>query len=204
MADCPRLVIFDMDEVLFRLNRKRRLHTLAALTGLPPERIDETIWRSGFDDDCDRGRYSAEECHRETCARLGVRLSVEELIGARITAMAPIASVWRMAAAVRQRAALAMLTNNNLLLKRELPRHFPQVPELFGAHAFFSAELGLSKPDPEIFREVARRVGQRPEETLLIDDGAGYVEGARAAGLQAHRFRTSTALRQELHARGLL
>jgi putative hydrolase of the HAD superfamily len=49
-----------------------------------------------------------------------------------------------------------------------------------------SADVGLAKPDPAIFRLAAERLGVVPEACLMIDDQAQHVEGARAAGLRAH------------------
>ena len=43
----------------------------------------------------------------------------------------------------------------------------------------------MLKPGREIFDEVVRRIGVRPEEILFIDDSIANVEGARAAGLNA-------------------
>jgi putative hydrolase of the HAD superfamily len=48
-----------------------------------------------------------------------------------------------------------------------------------------SAELGLAKPDPEIFHVAAARLGQPPEAGLFIDDNPAYADGARRAGLRA-------------------
>ena len=49
-----------------------------------------------------------------------------------------------------------------------------------------SADVGLAKPDPAIFRLAAERLGVAPEACLMIDDQAQHIEGARAAGLRAH------------------
>ncbi|MCK5803065.1 MAG: HAD-IA family hydrolase [Lentisphaeria bacterium] len=49
-----------------------------------------------------------------------------------------------------------------------------------------SAEVGLEKPFPEIFRETARRLGAAPARTLHVGDTwADDVEGALNAGLRA-------------------
>ena len=52
----------------------------------------------------------------------------------------------------------------------------------------YSCDLGVAKPDPAFFAAAARRVGARPASILFIDDGAGNVEGARAAGLAAEQW----------------
>jgi epoxide hydrolase-like predicted phosphatase len=46
-----------------------------------------------------------------------------------------------------------------------------------------SGQEGLRKPDPEIFRLAARRVGAQPNACVFVDDIAPNVEGARAVGM---------------------
>jgi 2-haloacid dehalogenase len=67
-----------------------------------------------------------------------------------------------------------------------------------------SGEVGVAKPDPEIFDELCRRFGLRPESTIFIDDRADNVDAARALGFTAHHFSTAAGLRSELVALGLL
>ena len=52
---------------------------------------------------------------------------------------------------------------------------------------FYSCELGVAKPDPAYFAEAARRLGTEPGRTLLLDDNADNVAGAKA-GLVAELF----------------
>ena len=53
---------------------------------------------------------------------------------------------------------------------------------------FFSAKMGLTKPDPEIFLTVCREVSTDPSEALFIDDSAKNIEGAKSAGLTTYLF----------------
>jgi putative hydrolase of the HAD superfamily len=50
---------------------------------------------------------------------------------------------------------------------------------------FYSAHLGVKKPDLEFFAKVQAAVGLRGEEMLLIDDSRKNVDAARTAGWQA-------------------
>lgn len=64
---------------------------------------------------------------------------------------------------------------------------------------FVSCHLGLRKPDPAIFRRVARELSRSPAECLLIDDRARNCEAARAEGMPAIHFQgSSDHLRREL------
>lgn len=194
----PRVVLFDMDGVLCRYDFPRRLASLSAMTGLPAETIEEIIWRRGFDEEGDQGRYTATEYHRLFCERLGVELTREQWARARADAMTPREEVLAMARAVKRRCVVAMLTNNGPLLRETIAGVFPPVPEIFGERAFFSCDLGAAKPSPAVFAAVLARLDAGADETLFIDDEAGYVAGAAEAGLRTHHFRSAAALRETL------
>ena len=58
------------------------------------------------------------------------------------------------------------------------------VSELFDA-VVISGEVGLHKPEPEIFRLGAERVGAEPEECVFVDDLRENCAGAEAVGMTA-------------------
>lgn len=53
---------------------------------------------------------------------------------------------------------------------------------------YFSCEMKMRKPDPEIFLVVCNENNLVPSETLFIDDSIQHVEGAKKAGLQAYHL----------------
>ncbi len=67
-----------------------------------------------------------------------------------------------------------------------------------------SAELGLLKPEPAIYRAACARFGRQPGDFLFIDDSAANITAARALGFDAHHFTDAAELRPALEARGLL
>lgn len=55
----------------------------------------------------------------------------------------------------------------------------------FFKHVTFSDEVGIRKPDPEIFHRTLRAVGGEPKESVHVgDDAILDVQGARAAGMR--------------------
>jgi HAD superfamily hydrolase (TIGR01509 family) len=70
-------------------------------------------------------------------------------------------------------------------------------------HRFLSHELGLVKPDREIFEHVLARLGCPADRVLFLDDNLINVEGARAAGLHAERARGLAEVRSALARHGL-
>jgi HAD superfamily hydrolase (TIGR01509 family) len=47
-----------------------------------------------------------------------------------------------------------------------------------------SAEVGLPKPDPAVFRRALELLGVRPERALHVGDSESDETGARAAGMR--------------------
>jgi 2-haloacid dehalogenase len=66
-----------------------------------------------------------------------------------------------------------------------------------------SGEIGLIKPDIEIYDKHARDFGLDPAHTVFIDDSYPNVEGARAAGWQAVHFTGAETLKADLVALGV-
>jgi len=88
-----------------------------------------------------------------------------------------------------KRCPVYLLSNTNLphrIRFRELfrERFGGSFDELF-VRCFYSDELHLRKPDPEIYRSVARQIGTPPGKLLFIDDNAANVSAARGEGWQA-------------------
>jgi putative hydrolase of the HAD superfamily len=69
--------------------------------------------------------------------------------------------------------------------------------------AVVSAEVGLMKPDPAIFRHAAETFGLIPAETVFFDDIQANVDGARAIGMEARLFTTARRCEEDLRALGL-
>ncbi|MFC9243504.1 HAD family hydrolase [Streptomyces sp. NPDC057136] len=62
--------------------------------------------------------------------------------------------------------------------------------ELFDA-VVISCEVGMRKPEPEIFRHTARLLDRRPEECVFVDDLGRNVRAASALGMATVHHRTA-------------
>ncbi len=109
-----------------------------------------------------------------------------------------------LAAAVRRKARVAVLTNNNLLVKRSVDAVFPELRPIFGEDFYVSAEFGARKPEPDVYLACLFRLGAAPNAALFIDDSARNVDGAERAGLHTHLYRSSAELEQALKREALL
>jgi glucose-1-phosphatase len=197
------LVIFDMDDVLGHLDRRMRLELLAAATGQPAELIHERIWASDFEPGAECGLYSTGSDYlAEFNRRLGSNLSRAQWVAARRTATSLNGDVLEIAVNVVARCATSVLTNNGPLLREALDEILPEVERLFGVRAYASCQLGARKPTRLVFERLLARFDVAPARAVFIDDYVDFIEGARAAGLNAIHFSDASALRQDLRALG--
>jgi 2-haloacid dehalogenase len=94
------------------------------------------------------------------------------------------------------------LTNWSAVCWEGIPESIPVLQRLEGI--VVSGELGISKPDPAIFRHLEERFGLSGDELLFFDDSPGNVDAARAVGWHAALFTTPAAARAEVVRAGLL
>ena len=86
---------------------------------------------------------------------------------------------------------------------------FPVARERYDFLGWFDAlvisgEVGVSKPDPRIYRHLLERTGFDPGRTLFVDDVAANVAVAADHGMRTHLFRDPPALRADLQSLELL
>ncbi|ASO22489.1 HAD superfamily hydrolase (TIGR01509 family) [Actinoalloteichus hoggarensis] len=101
----------------------------------------------------------------------------------------PLVAVVRSARAAGLRTAL--------LSNAEGRRADDGLDELFDA-VVISGEVGLSKPDPQIYRLTAERLGLSTVECVFVDDLRGNVTGAVLAGMVGIHHQTVPATVAEL------
>ena len=124
------------------------------------------------------GEIAEDEFERRFGARLGLADS-SQLIDSLFAGMIPEES---MTAAVRSARAAGVPTA--LVSNSWSVDHYDRemLAELFDA-VVISAEVGMHKPQPEIYLLAAERVGRSPQSCLFVDDLRENCDGAAAVGM---------------------
>lgn len=200
-----RNIVFDMGHVLMYFLPKvyvERLHV--------PEEDREPVLREVFRSvewiRLDRGNITEEEAAAAMSARLPERLgeTVRELVSG--WWKGPLIPVEGMEALVAELKSMGygiyLLSNAG----KRLPEYFDRIP---GAQYFdgriVSAEWGVLKPQPEIYRILLETYHLEAEECFFIDDQLINVEGACYVGLSGMVFDGDIGrLRQKLREAGVM
>jgi putative hydrolase of the HAD superfamily len=121
--------------------------------------------------------------------RFGPRLGLSDpngLIDAMFSGMRPEPSMVEAVRALRRAGLKTALVSNSWSVDhydREL------LAELFD-QTLISGELGMHKPQPEIFELAAQRLEVEPRSCIFVDDLRENCEGAEAVAMTAVRHRT--------------
>jgi putative hydrolase of the HAD superfamily len=194
-ANRPDAIVFDIGEVLLRLDFSRLLAALKLAPGGPGPAID-ALNRWDLYDAYERGALPESEFRAKFSARLGRQLSQEafcELWNSVI--VGEVRGIAALVEALAAEVPLYALTNSNETHVRHcLERYafFSRFRRVFSSH-----ELRGRKPEPEVFAAVAKQAGIAPERLLFVDDREENVAGALRAGFQAEVCRRSP---DDLHA----
>ncbi|MEO0472693.1 MAG: HAD family phosphatase [Bacteroidota bacterium] len=83
---------------------------------------------------------------------------------------------------------LALLSNTN---EHHFHCYVDECRDLFNQldYLFLSFEMGMRKPDAEIYETALQEAGWKASETLFFDDSLSNIEGAKAIGLQTAHIR---------------
>jgi epoxide hydrolase-like predicted phosphatase len=140
------------------------------------------------------GRIEEGEFERRFAERLGLE-DAADLIDSMFRGMKPCEP---MVAAVR--AARACGVHTGLVSNSWSTSHYDRamLAELFDA-AVISADVGLHKPQPEIYLLASQRLGVEPEGCVFVDDLRENCAGAEAVGMTAilHRDVAATVAQLE-------
>lgn len=69
--------------------------------------------------------------------------------------------------------------------------------------AFISTDMGMKKPDRNIYDAVIKELGCRPADAIFIDDNPDYIQGARQAGIDSILYKGFEQLTQKLSSYGV-
>jgi putative hydrolase of the HAD superfamily len=182
-----RGVLFDFGGVLIDM-RWDVSAGLETAHGLPRHALLETLYRTETWRGIERGRGDLvawrEEAHRLLERQAGHPLP--RLHDAWVAARQLIDANVRLARRLRPAFRTAILSNADESLRGRLRE--------LGIHDHFdtvvsSAEEGVAKPEAEIYRRAAARIGVPPEACVFVDDAEVNVRAAEALGMRGIVYR---------------
>lgn len=183
------LYLFDFDETLYDYDFRMRLPALSLLTGLSQYRLAKSWWAAGFERRAEAGEWpSSAEYFAEFNAQTGAQLTLEGWRETRMLASTCIEGSVEALAKAAELGTVGVLTNNPAPFAESFSFLAPDVAKLVGDNILVSSDLGVRKPDAEIYHRVLKHFGAKAENTFFADDSAANVRGASAVGIHGYRI----------------
>ncbi len=202
-GDDIQALLFDVGQVILRVNVRRAAGILGNGAGMTPEQVMAAIDADSQMISFQEGRLTPEEWHRHLQGSLGLRLSYEEFCRAWNSALEPEPLLDKeFFAALAPRLRLGLLSNTDPIHVQHFESRF-EVFSLFPVRLYSCTE-GLRKPNRTLYERAVAALGTSPENILYVDDVEDFVEAGRRAGLQVYHCQEPSALGVYLKESGLL
>ncbi len=194
-----RVVLFDFGGVLVQGQNFYARSAWAQRLGLEPEALARHVFESELAERAIVGELPVEGMWVQLGGELGLdagesrRLMNDFFRGDDLNV-----AMLGLARSLEGEYELAILSNAWSNAREAFVERFG-LDELFD-EMIISAEVGLAKPDPQIYHLTVRRLGVEPEEILFIDDRLENIEAAREAGFHAVHYRNNVQTIAEVRA----
>ncbi len=192
-------IIFDLGKVLIDFDHLIAARKIALLTGTAPRDIYKLFFDSSLIQSFEKGTISPEAFFVGVQQRIDLDIPFEQFAAIwnnifYITGANK--AVYDLLGALRPRYTLAMLSNINALHYAYLKKTAAVFDRFH--HCFASCEMGLTKPDEQIYRAVLGRLDVRPNEAFYTDDRPEMVAAARALGIEGFVYSGVEQLKKDL------
>jgi putative hydrolase of the HAD superfamily len=190
-------IVFDLGKVILDFDHHTISENLSKATGNSEAGIFDYIFKdTDLEKLFDLGKISPEEFSEKIMRRFDMKISFETFSKLWCEIFTPHPGIDNILKELKPRYRLGLLSNTNKL-------HFEYAKRTFGMLEMFddlylSYEMGMIKPDLEIFRMVIKKSGRKGDEILFIDDIETNVVAAGKAGINALQFKGTGNLKTEL------
>ena len=185
-----KAVIFDFGNVIINIDFKRIYQTFAIYTSKSEAYIEKQITDNQLFRRYESGQFTDEEFREIIRQVLGFPLSDTEINKAWNAVLLDIpADRIELIKKIRQKYPVYLLSNtNNIHIKASnyylwKAHGISNLDQLFDK-LFLSYEMGMWKPDTEIYYHMLKKIKLQPNETLFLDDNINNIESAKSIGIQ--------------------
>jgi epoxide hydrolase-like predicted phosphatase len=197
-----RAVISDLGKVVLWFDNSVFYRKMTAWSLLSADEIRELVHKSlEFVELFDLGRLTPREFYERVIAKLGAKVGYDDFMAAYVDVFSINQPVLEIMKRLRGKYRLVLVSNVDVVRYGFIKKKFPELM-VFDDYVL-SYELGVMKPDPEIYRIALEKARALPAESVFIDDMMENIEGAEALGIRSVLYGPETDLEKELGSLGL-
>lgn len=182
----PVLYIFDLGNVVVDIDFNRALGVWSDYSRIPLANLQSKFCFNEAFHQHERGAISDQDFARRLCQDLDMALSYEQFAaGWQAIFVGERQETLRIMQTLRQQGhRVVILSNTNQLHFEYWPEAYPKVVES-ADKIYLSHQMGMRKPEGEIYARVLQEEGFDAASTLFFDDNEANVDGALQQGIRA-------------------
>lgn len=195
-------VIFDLGGVVVECETDQLLYWISSLSHRPLDEVQEIVYDPALLGAFELGRISPEAFYDGLLQRLPFPWTYSQFVRAWNSILKEHAPVTTLMQQLHSRYRLMALSNTNVL-------HLEYMTSTISSLSVFekivaSCEVGLRKPDPQIYQLALEQSALRPDQAVYIDDRVEFVKAGHSVGLTTVHCEKSEQLILDLQAVGLI
>ena len=189
-------LIFDLGDVIIPIDLTAPIRNFAMLANLPEDEV-RALWQehdfinhyeTGLIDDEAFRNHVRKVLYQRTDAPEGWADEVIDTAWNTVLLDLPVERIERIKS-LRGQYRLFLLSNTSPIHIRQVNSVLtelgqPTLEELF-ERVFYSYDVRMAKPAPDIYRHVLTKADILPDETAFFDDNEGNIRAAAALGIRA-------------------
>lgn len=184
-------LIFDFGGVIINLDLPKCIQNLKALGLDDVEKYLSNFGQKDFFLQFEKGQIEVPEFRNEIRKLTGAELTDQQIDGAWCSFLTdiPVEKI-NLISELKKKYKLLLLSNTNRLhievsAAGEFAKYGKTIHDFFDK-CYFSYEMGMAKPDKEIFNAVLADAGVTAAECLFLDDGPKNIAVASELGIQTY------------------
>jgi putative hydrolase of the HAD superfamily len=165
--------------------------------------VDENLLK--LLEEFDLGKLSEEDVYKYFSAYQGVKMTPEEIRKEVDSYLKLDSKLIGLIMKLKHKGfKVALLTNAGAsFFEREVYVKYPDFKKLFD-EIIISSEIGMVKPNKDIYLYTLEKIGSKPEDCILIDDSKINIEGAGRVGIKGHLYTDLETFSDYLKTEGVI
>ncbi|EPN1637712.1 glucose-1-phosphatase [Cronobacter sakazakii] len=178
------LYIFDLGNVIVDIDFNRVLGVWSDYSRVPLANLRQIFSMGEPFHQHERGELSDEDFAKALCEEMALPLSFEQFsAGWQAVFVGLRPEVITIMQQLREQGhRVVVLSNTNRLHTTYWPEQYPEVRAAADA-IYLSQEMGMRKPEPEIYQKVLEQEGFSARDAVFFDDNEANIDGARKVGI---------------------
>lgn len=200
-----KTIIFDVGGVQLNYDHMRAAKPMSKLLGVPARKIAAVIGatgsKPGFTRYCEKGTSEKQYWNYAIKKLKSNKISHQKLQALWNKIFWPNKKSLKLIPKLKKHYKLGLLSNMGRGHIKHLKKTY-KISKPFNV-SIFSAQVGMRKPDPKIYKLILKKLKVRPKQTVFVDDIKRNINAAKKIGINGILFKNNRQLFRDLKKFGV-